>query len=72
MIDVLHLLEKLNILDNVEQWDKLREMRNIITHEYPLDIAERVENVELYLESYVILLSLFNKIKTYIEQKNLI
>lgn len=69
MIDVLHLLEKLNIINSVEEWDKLREIRNVITHEYPFDIEERIDNIELSLEGYNILLSLFNNIKTYIKTK---
>lgn len=69
MIDVLHLLEKLDIISSIDEWDKLREIRNILTHEYPFDIEERIGNIELSLESFNILLSLFNNIKTYIKNK---
>jgi len=72
MIDVLHLLEKLDIINSVEQWDKLREIRNIITHEYPFDIEERIENIELSMEGYEMLLNLFNNIKMYIKNKGIL
>ncbi len=52
MIDVLNHLEKLNILENQEDWDSLREMRNILSHEYPFDVEERCDNITLALEGY--------------------
>ena len=63
MIDVLHILEKLNVLESVSQWDKLREIRNILAHEYPFDIEERVENITLALEGYAELKSIFLRLK---------
>ena len=53
MIDVLHKLEKLNILDASEQWEKLRETRNILAHEYPFDTQERIENIALAMEGFM-------------------
>lgn len=35
MIDKIHKLEKLAILDNAEEWTQLRDARNHISHEYP-------------------------------------
>lgn len=36
-IDKLNRLEKIGALDSVEQWLKLREMRNQFAHDYPDD-----------------------------------
>ena len=36
-LDRLHLLEKLNILKSSEDWRKMRDIRNHVTHEYPGD-----------------------------------
>ncbi len=69
MIDVLHLLEKLQIIKNIDEWDKLREIRNVITHEYPFDIEERIENITLTINGYNILLTLFENIKEYVNEK---
>ncbi|MGC9386856.1 MAG: hypothetical protein ACP5D0_07920 [Hydrogenovibrio sp.] len=33
-IDILNKLEKLNLIESVEQWQTLREIRNAISHEY--------------------------------------
>jgi len=53
MLDVLNRLEKLRIIENVEAWDKLREIRNAITHEYPEDIQIRIDNIHLALSGYL-------------------
>jgi len=66
MIDILHILEKLDIISNIDQWDKLREIRNIIAHEYPTDISERVENIQLALNGYKTMKLLFQNIKDYV------
>ena len=53
MKDALNLLEKLEIIENVKEWDFFREIRNNLTHEYPFDdINEKIENINLCLESY--------------------
>jgi len=36
-LDILNKLEKLNILDNKDQWLLFREIRNEVTHEYPFN-----------------------------------
>lgn len=53
MLDVLNRLEKLRIIDYVETWDKLREIRNAIAHEYPEDVQIRIDNIRLALSGYV-------------------
>ncbi len=63
MIDVLYKLEALNIIENIEQWDKLREIRNILAHEYPFDIEERVENIALAMSGFVVLQKIYLSLK---------
>ena len=63
MIDVLNRLEKLEIIDNSNAWDRLREVRNILAHEYPLDIDERVENIQLALDGYRELKKIYLKLR---------
>ncbi len=63
MIDILNMLEKFNILDSAAQWERLREIRNILAHEYPFDIIERVENIQLALEGFEDLKSIYIKLK---------
>ena len=68
MIDVLHKLEKLNIFDNSEQWDKLRETQNILAHEYPFDSEERIENIVLAMEGFMELQNIVVALKKSITQ----
>ena len=53
MLDILNRLEKLDIIESVEMWDKLREIRNAITHEYPEEIDIRIDNIRLALWGYL-------------------
>ena len=63
MIDVLNKLEKLKIIDSTLKWDRLREIRNILSHEYPLNTTERIENIELALDGYLLLKDIYDNIK---------
>ena len=63
MRDILNILEKLRIVDSVLEWDRLREIRNNLSHEYPFSIQERVENINLALEGYLILKKIYFNLK---------
>jgi len=63
MIDVLHKLEILNILESAEQWEKLREIRNVLAHEYPFDVEERIENIGLAMEGFKDLKQIYSRLK---------
>ncbi|MEI6057034.1 MAG: hypothetical protein WCR55_13380 [Lentisphaerota bacterium] len=72
MIDILHTLEKLGIIDSIDDWDKLRELRNVLAHEYPSDVDDRIENIALAVEGYEKLKNYFHKIKTYSGSKGIL
>ena len=63
MIDTLHKLEELRVIENIEQWDKLREIRNILAHEYPFDIEERIENIALAMDGFLMLEKIYLALK---------
>ena len=69
MIDILNLLEKLEIIQSVAEWDRLREIRNVIAHEYSSDIEERLENMALALSGYEQIKRLYANIKQYAQLK---
>jgi len=69
MIDILNLLEKLEIIPSASMWDRLREIRNAIAHEYPLEVEERLENIALALSGYDQLKDLYANIKQYAQLK---
>ncbi|QFY90670.1 hypothetical protein D5125_15010 [Magnetovirga frankeli] len=63
MLDMLNRLEKLHIIQDVETWDKLREIRNDITHEYPQDIEVRIGNIRMALSGYEQLKAIISNIE---------
>jgi len=64
MIDVLNILEKLDILHK-DDWEKLRNIRNMLTHEYPYSIDERIENIQITLAGYENLKLIYSHIKNH-------
>ncbi len=68
MIDVLNHLERLEIIENAQIWESLREIRNLLSHEYPFDINERVENIQLALDGYKKLKKIYENLKNEIKQ----
>ncbi len=50
-IDVLNRLEKLNIIDSATSWIELRKIRNDIAHEYPSNLNERIEGINILFEN---------------------
>lgn len=65
MKDILNVLEKLQIIENVYEWDRVREIRNNLSHEYPYSVDERIENIELAMEGYEMLKKIYENIKKY-------
>ena len=45
MIDILNRLERLKIIDDAKEWQYIRELRNAIAHDYPLDEGEVIESL---------------------------
>lgn len=66
MIDILHKLESLRILESSEAWERLREIRNLLAHEYPFDLEERVENIFLAMEGFEVLVQIYQNLKQHI------
>jgi hypothetical protein len=63
MKDMLNRLEKLHLIESASQWDTLREVRNAIAHEYPLDTEERIENMAMSIEGYGLLKQIYANLK---------
>ena len=46
--DILKEIEKEGIVD-IDSWSELRELRNKIAHEYPEEIDEMIESINLFI-----------------------
>jgi len=68
MRDILNALEKLAIIESADQWELLREMRNMLTHEYPRETETRVDNIKLALSGYRVFKKIYTNLKRYCRQ----
>jgi hypothetical protein len=71
-IDVLDKLEKLKIIGNTEDWLKIRELRNRLTHEYPEEVEETRKDLKLALKYSNLLKQTLENIESYLLQRGLI
>jgi uncharacterized protein with HEPN domain len=55
-------MEKLNLIDDHRKWLKLRETRNLVTHEYPFFVPEIIDGLNLLVEQVGVLEKIWNKL----------
>jgi len=72
LIDVLDKLEKLEIIPNADKWIDFRNIRNKLTHEYPDNEEEIIEDIKLSLEFFKEIDDILNRIIDYAKEKKLI
>ena len=60
LIDVLHRLEKLELLESSDKWIEYRKLRNTLTHEYPDNEDEIIEAINLSIEAYKNIKNIYN------------
>jgi DNA-directed RNA polymerase specialized sigma24 family protein len=68
-LDIFHRLEQLGAIQNYENWDTLRIMRNDIAHEYdenPYELAEKLNSI---LNSKENLENYLNDIRNYLNKR---
>lgn len=65
MRDVLNLLEKIGVLNSANEWERVREIRNALAHEYPFGVDERIENLQLAMEGYELIKKVYRKLKEF-------
>ncbi|WP_024787522.1 MULTISPECIES: hypothetical protein [unclassified Lebetimonas] len=67
--DVLDILEKLEIIE-ADEWLKIREIRNELSHEYPDDIDESIESLKLAINFFPNMLNIYQNLKEKIEKSS--
>ena len=60
--DILKEIEKEGIVD-IDTWNFLRELRNEIAHDYPEELDERVEKINLFIQKSDLLVGIAKKIE---------
>lgn len=52
MSEVLYYIEKEEIIDSLENWIELREIRNELEHDYPEELKEALIDLEFCIDSF--------------------
>lgn len=71
-IDVLNRAEKIGIIESAQEWITLRELRNILTHEYSEKVEEIVEGINKLYEISQRLLEIYKRIINYIDKRKIL
>jgi len=61
--DILNKLERLELIQSVQQWMSFREIRNTLTHEYPDNEDEIIEGITLAVNAYAEIKNIYAAIK---------
>ena len=72
LVDILDKLEKLEINSSTDEWMKIRKLRNKITHEYPDELKEIKEDMEIAITYFSEIENTLVNIKKYLKQRDLI
>lgn len=59
MSEVLSNIEKENIIDSLEDWIELREVRNELEHDYPEELKEALDDLKYCIDSFELLESYY-------------
>lgn len=52
MSEVLSNIEKENIIDSLENWIELREVRNELEHDYPEEVQEALDDLKYCIDNF--------------------
>ena len=61
--EILVLLEREGILDSINDWKELREIRNSLAHDYPDEIDEVIDTINYIFEKLYLLEEIVAKIR---------
>jgi len=71
-IDVLNTAEKIGLIDSAQEWMALRELRNILTHEYSEKVEEIIEGINKLYEISYRLLKIYEELLNYIKNRKIL
>jgi hypothetical protein len=68
-IDNLNILEKNGAIDSAEKWQELRNLRNRLAHEYPDNIGQTADALNMLMTEWTYLRDMYLSIKGYFDQR---
>ena len=69
MRDILNRLERLNLIDDVERWVYIRELRNTVSHDYPLGTKEVVDSLNELTRQVETIKNIYSRLKEVYQSK---
>lgn len=68
-IDMLLRMEKLNLIPGHQEWIVMREVRNELSHEYPVETGEIVDGLNSLYKNVERISSIYTDLKSYLMQR---
>jgi len=68
MSEVFSFIEKEEIIDSLENWIELREVRNELEHDYPEELAEALKDLKFCIESFELLENYYSNSKKFAQK----
>ena len=69
-LDILNRLEKLGIIDSVDNWQFFRNLRNNLAHDYPESLVQTVETLSLLYDEIDKFLQIFQELNKAWEKRS--
>jgi len=70
MSEVLYAIEKEEIIDSLDHWIELREIRNELEHDYPENIVAALKDLKFCIDSFATLESYYFNVVRFAERYN--
>ncbi len=65
--ELLKEIERERIID-IDTWSEFRKVRNLIAHDYPEDLGDKIEAINYLIENSIILIKVVEKIENKIDR----
>lgn len=67
-LDIINKIDKRKIITSFDNWKKLREIRNLFSHDYPDSEEQRAEALNIAYDHCLQLVDTLDNVKGYVEQ----
>jgi hypothetical protein len=71
MLDVLDRMEKLELIESADAWMDYRNLRNVLTHEYPDNKDVVIQGIKMAVQVFVTMERCFRDIVSYLDARSL-
>lgn len=68
-LDIINKMEKRSIIPSFDEWHKLREIRNLFSHDYPDSEDQRADSLNIAFQNSLKLIDTLNNVKAYVEKE---